>query len=132
MEPMSAEQKQKALFLQLVITFQQAAYQQMGKLPNPVTHKIERDLEQAMMSIDMLDMLKSRTKGNLPEDEARLLDHVLRELKLNFVDEREKDRQSQPPADAPAATASAQEAAADSPASVETPESSAPAESAEP
>jgi hypothetical protein len=93
MENLTPEQKQQALFLQLVLMFQQAAWHQMGKIPNPLTNKIERDIEQARFSIDMLDMLKARTKGNLTDDETRMLDHILRELKLNFVDELEKEKQ---------------------------------------
>jgi len=90
------EQKQQALFMQLVIMFQQAAWAHLGKVPNPMTNKIERDLEQARMSIDMLDMVKTRTKGNLSDDENRLLEHALRELKLNYVDEINKEQKENP------------------------------------
>jgi uncharacterized protein DUF1844 len=75
------------LFLALVQSFQAAAMQQMGKIVNPFTEKIERDLAQAKLSIDMLEMLKERTAGNLVREEARLLDHILTELRLNYVDE---------------------------------------------
>ncbi len=95
MDNLTPEQKQQALFVQLVLMFQQAAWQQLGKVPNPMTNKIERDLEQARMSIDMLDMLKSRTQGNLGGDETRMLDHVVRELKLNFLDELDKEKKEQ-------------------------------------
>jgi len=94
MDNAGVDQKNKALFFNLVITFQQAAFQHMGKIPNPITGKIEREIEQARMAIDMLDMLKARTKGNLADEETRMLDHVLRELKLNFVDELDKDKQA--------------------------------------
>jgi len=92
MENFTPEQKQQALFLQLVVMFQQAAWSHMGKLPNPVTQKIERDLEQARMSIDMLGMLQARTQGNLKDEETRMLEHILRELKLNYVDELDKEQ----------------------------------------
>jgi len=92
MENLTPEQKQQALFMQLVIMFQQAAWAHLGKVPNPVTEKIERDLEQARMSIDMLDMIKARTQGNRSDDESNLLDHALRELKLNYVDELDKEQ----------------------------------------
>jgi hypothetical protein len=94
MENITAEQKNTAMFLNLVITFQQAAYQHMGKIPNPITGTIEREIEQARMAIDMLDMLKTRTSGNLSPEETRMLDHVLRELKLNFVDELDRDKKA--------------------------------------
>ncbi len=92
MENFTPEQKQQALFMQLVLMFQQAAWSHLGKVPNPMTQKIERDLEQARMSIDMIDMLKTRTQGNLQDEEVQMLDHVLRELRLNYVDELDKDK----------------------------------------
>ena len=64
--------------------------QQMGKLINPVTGKIERDLEQAKLSIDMLGMLEAKTRGNLTENEQRLLSHALFELRMNYLDEVNK------------------------------------------
>ena len=85
-------QKDTALFMQLVMTFQAAAWQQMGKIKNPITDKIERSLDQARYSIDMLEMLKSKTKGNLSDDELKFVNHVLAELQLNFVDELNKDK----------------------------------------
>jgi hypothetical protein len=86
--------KETALFMQLVITFQTAAWQQMGKIKNPLTDKIERSLDQARYSIDMLDMLRSRTKGNLSEDESKFLNQVIGELQLNYVDEQRKDEKA--------------------------------------
>jgi hypothetical protein len=85
-------QKETALFMQLVMTFQAAAWQQMGKIKNPITDKIERSLDQARYSIDMLEMLKSKSKGNLSDDELKFVNHVLTELQLNFVDELNKDK----------------------------------------
>jgi hypothetical protein len=84
--------KDTALFMQLVMTFQAAAWQQMGKIKNPLTDKIERNLDQARYSIDMLEMLRSKTKGNLTDDELKFVNHVMTELQLNFVDELNKDK----------------------------------------
>jgi len=84
-----AEEKED-LFMQLVLMFQTAAMQQMGKVINPLTKKIEKDLAQAKFSIDMLGMVEEKTKGNLNEEEKKLLDHVLFELRMNYVDEVEK------------------------------------------
>ncbi|MDZ7339206.1 MAG: DUF1844 domain-containing protein [candidate division KSB1 bacterium] len=94
-EQFTREQMFDALFMNLVMMFHTAAMQHMGKLKNPLTDKIERDLLQAQMSIDMLDMLKAKTKGNLSDEETRFLDRVISELKLNYVDEAEKDRKTQ-------------------------------------
>jgi hypothetical protein len=89
--------RDELLFLHLVSMFQFAAMQQMGKLANPVTGKIERDLEQARLSIDMIEMLQAKTAGARTSDESELLDKVLFELRMNFVDER-KRAESEPPA----------------------------------
>ena len=80
------------LFLQLVMQNQQIAIMSMGKLKHPVTDKIERNLELAKISIDTLDMIKVKTKGNLSEYEGKFLDEVIRELKLNYVEEVNKDQ----------------------------------------
>ncbi|HKW51178.1 MAG TPA: DUF1844 domain-containing protein [Candidatus Eisenbacteria bacterium] len=91
----------KDLFLGLIHSFQAAAMQQMGKVPNPYTQKIERDLPQAKLSIDVLEMLQTRTSGNLVGEEARFLQHVLTELRLNYVAELEDDKKGKsgpPPA----------------------------------
>lgn len=89
---MEEKERNSQLFFSLVAMFQTAAMQQMGKLINPVTGKVERDLEQARFSIDILGMLQEKTKGNLTDEERRFLDHVLFELRLNYVDEVEKEK----------------------------------------
>ncbi len=85
-------QKGEAMFMQLVLTFQMAAWQQMGKIKSPLTDKIERDLRQAQFSIDMLEMIRSKTTGNLKENENQFLSKILSELQLNFVDEMNKEQ----------------------------------------
>jgi hypothetical protein len=90
------EQNSEFLFMQLILQNQQIAMMSMGKLKNPMTDKIERNMEYAKMSIDTLDMLLAKTKGNLSEYESRFLTEVIKELKLNYVDEINKDKQSAP------------------------------------
>ncbi|OGC79072.1 MAG: hypothetical protein A2145_06515 [candidate division Zixibacteria bacterium RBG_16_40_9] len=86
----------KDLFLQLIIMFQTAAYQQMGKIKNPLTDKIEKDLSQAQFSIDMLGMLADKTKNNLSEEEKKYLELALYELRMNYLDEVKKETESKP------------------------------------
>ena len=62
----------------------------MGKLKNPVTDKVERDLEQARQSIDMLEMIRDKTQNNLSSELSRALEQALTDLRLNFVDESNK------------------------------------------
>lgn len=91
---MTSADKNASLLFSLIMTFQAAAMQQMGKMKSPISDKIERDLQQAQLSIDIIGMLEEKTRGNLSEDETKFLKGVLQELKLNYVDEMTKEQQS--------------------------------------
>ena len=86
--------KESSLFVSLIISLQTAAMQQLGKLLNPLTGKMERDLAQARVTIDLLSALKNRTRGNLSPEEERIIDVSLTELQLNFVDEMKKEQEA--------------------------------------
>ena len=85
-----AEDKNTHMFLSLIYMFQMQTMVQMGKLANPMTQKIEQEMDAAQVTIDMLDMLKEKTKGNLSDEESKFLDQSLADLKLNFVEEKSK------------------------------------------
>ena len=82
--------REAALFLQLVLGLQQAAMMSLGKLMNPMSGKLERNLEGAKNTIDTLSAIESRTRGNLESDEQRVISQVLTDLRLNYVDEVKK------------------------------------------
>ena len=82
--------KEDQLFIHLVNTFVQSAWISLGKVKNPVTDKLERNLEQATYYIDLLGMLQTKMKGNLSEWEEQYIIHSLSELKLNFIDEQKE------------------------------------------
>ena len=82
--------KNDQLFLQLIYLFQSTAMQGMGKIKNPVTDKIEGNLEQASQAIDMLEMLQDKTKGNLSEELKKMMESILTNLRLNYVEEAGK------------------------------------------
>lgn len=79
--------KNDQLFASLLYLFHTSGMQGLGKLMNPVTQKTEKNLEHAKESIEMLEMLKQKTQGNLSADLSRLLDQFLSDLRLNYVDE---------------------------------------------
>lgn len=95
---MSSQQpsREAALFLHLILGLQQSAMMALGKLMNPLTRKVETNLEMARDTIDTLSALESRTKGNLEPDEARVLQQVLADLRLNYVAELKKAGAKQP------------------------------------
>ena len=79
------------MFASLVMMFNSQAMMAMGKLANPVTGKVERELQAAQFMIDLLEMIDERTKGNLTDDEARMLTTTLRDLRLNYVSEMNRN-----------------------------------------
>jgi len=78
-------------FFQLVLSLQAGAMQQMGKVASAISGKIERDLEIAGYSIDIINMLNTKMAGNLTKEESKFLELALYELRLNYVDEVKKD-----------------------------------------
>jgi hypothetical protein len=79
-------------FTSLVSFLATIALQHLGVIKNPLSKEVEKDLELAKYSIDMLDILKEKTKGNLTKDEENFLINTLADLKLSFV--RIKDGES--------------------------------------
>jgi hypothetical protein len=57
----------------------------LGNIPDPQTNQPTQNLPVAKQMIDMLGMLKDKTKGNLTEDEQGLLDSVLFNLRMQYV-----------------------------------------------
>ena len=89
---MSLESKltEQQLFDQLISSLVHSAWVYLGKIKNPMNDKLEKNVEQASVQIDMLDMLFKRMTGNMSEEEDKYLGHVIRELKMNFVEENNK------------------------------------------
>lgn len=86
--------RNEALFVQLLLTFQTAAYHQMGKIASPLTGKVERNLGQAQNSIDILGMIQEKTRGSLSESEQKMIDNILYELRMNFLEEQKKEKEA--------------------------------------
>ena len=57
----------------------------LGEVPNPYTNQKEEDIEAAKHTIDILNMLEEKTKGNLTREEEQLLGSVLYELRMKFM-----------------------------------------------
>ena len=81
---------EEQLFDQLISSLVHSAWVSLGKIKNPINDTLEKNLDQASIQIDMLDMLFKRMSGNLSENEEQYLGHIVRELKMNFVEEKNK------------------------------------------
>jgi len=82
-------EKNDQLFMQLLYMFHTSAMQGLGKMADP-TGKVNRNLEYVSQTIDLMEMLKDKTKGNISEDIEKVLEGMLSELRLNYIDEKAK------------------------------------------
>jgi len=73
-------------FTSLVLSLSSTAWIALGKIADPVTGKINMDLKGAKFSIDTLIMLRDKTKGNLTDDEQKLLNGVIADLQANYAE----------------------------------------------
>ncbi|HXK58562.1 MAG TPA: DUF1844 domain-containing protein [Acidobacteriota bacterium] len=78
-EPMSID------FSQFLFSMATSAFIHLGEVPDPMTGQQNEDLQAARQSIDILTILKEKTKGNLTFEEQRLLDQLLYELRMKFL-----------------------------------------------
>ena len=78
-------------FFNIVISLSQSAFVGLGKITNPHTGKVEKNLELARINIDILQMLKDKTKGNLTDKERELISDTLMNLQLNYAEEKKKE-----------------------------------------
>ena len=81
--------KNDQIFLQLIYMFHTSAMQGLGKVADP-TGQINRNLEYVSQTIDIMEMLLVKTKGNITEEIDKMLTQMISELKLNYVDEKNK------------------------------------------
>jgi|WetSurMetagenome_2_1015567.scaffolds.fasta_scaffold1150609_1 hypothetical protein len=91
-QPEAALNAEELSFLSLIYSLSQAAWSWLGKQNHPVSNKIEQDLAQAKSMIDMLRVLQQKTQGNLSAKEQDLLDNILSDLEICYVEESSKKK----------------------------------------
>lgn len=77
-------------FPTFVLSIASAAMMGLGLAPRPDSGKTEVDIEMARQNIDLLDMVREKTKNNLTPDEEKLLERVLFEVRSKFVEVSKK------------------------------------------
>lgn len=73
-------------FTTFVMGISTQALMQLGEIEDPVQRRIERDLPAAKQMIDLLGILRDKTKGNLDADEDELLANMLYDLRMRYVE----------------------------------------------
>jgi hypothetical protein len=91
-----APSRHDQVLFSLVMNLQMMAMSQLGKVQDPATGETGRNLEQAAATIDILEMLKAKCRTDTPDEILRVLDQVVMDLQLNYMDEvkkRDDDRE---------------------------------------
>ena len=83
-------------FSTFVISLSTQALAHLGEIPHPLDNQTTVDLGGAKQLIDILGILKDKTKGNLDESEGALLNHVLYDLRLKYVERARAQREAAP------------------------------------
>jgi hypothetical protein len=74
-------------FSSLIFSLSSTAFMHLGVLPDPNTGKTEKDLALAKQTIDLLGVLREKTRNNLEQDEENLFDHLLYDLRMAYIKE---------------------------------------------
>jgi hypothetical protein len=73
-------------FSTFIFSLATGAFIHLGLAPDPGTNQVQKDLPLAKQDIELLAMLKEKTKGNLSADEQKLFESLLAEVRLRFVE----------------------------------------------
>ena len=74
-------------FSSLIFSLSSAAFVNLGAIPDPNTGKVERNLSLVKQTIDLLGLLREKTRNNLSPEEETLFDHLLYDLRMAYVRE---------------------------------------------
>lgn len=89
-DKLNSEQQDQLLMMMLIQQYQQIAMMGLGKVKNPGTEKVERDLKSARFAIDTLNAIQKFTDGNLSTELKDYLSQTLTNLRLNYADEKKR------------------------------------------
>lgn len=79
------QEKMEASFSVLIMSVASSAIMAMGLAPDPQSGKTSKDKELARFNIDLLLVLRDKTKGNLSSDESQFLENLISDLQLKYV-----------------------------------------------
>jgi hypothetical protein len=89
-EPRSPYDDESPGFETLVSYLSTTAMFQLGLIPGPSGEHIPADMPNAKRTVDLLEVLQKKTQGNLTVSESRLLEDVLYELRMTFVEAQKR------------------------------------------
>jgi len=72
-------------FSSFILSLSSSTLLHLGEIADPQSGEKKKDMALAKQSIDIISLLKNKTKGNLTQEEEKLLDHLLYDLRMRFV-----------------------------------------------
>lgn len=72
-------------FSMFILSLSSSALMHLGVIENPMTKQMEKNTAMAKHTIDIVEMFSEKTKGNLTEDEQRLVTDILHDLRMRYV-----------------------------------------------
>ena len=86
--------EKELLFIQFISGLYTSTMQTLGKIMNPITGKIDKNLDAAQSTIELVRMLKEKTKGNLSKRESDTINNALANMQMNYADELKRQDES--------------------------------------
>jgi len=77
-------------FSSFILSLSSSALFHFGELPDPITNKKQKNITLAKQTIDILGLLEKKTRGNLEKEEATLLENLLYDLRMRYINESKK------------------------------------------
>jgi hypothetical protein len=74
-------------FASFIISLSSSAFVHLGDMPDPVTGETAKNLPLAKQTIDLMGLIREKTRNNLQEEEEKLFDHLLYDLRMRYVKE---------------------------------------------
>ncbi len=84
--------EEKLSFSDFITSLAHTVYTQLGLIENPFTKAKEKDLKSAKDTIDLINMLQEKTKNNLTEEEKKLMDETLYDIRMKYLYEMDQEK----------------------------------------
>ena len=72
-------------FTHFIFSLSTSVFIQLGEIEDPFTQKLVKNLPLAKQTIDLIGMLKEKTKGNLTSEEEKVTEYILYDLRMKYV-----------------------------------------------
>ncbi len=73
-------------FSAFIISLSTQALMHLGEIPNPLSGEVEKEISVAKQMIDIIGLLQDKTRGNLDQGESKLIEDILFDLRMRYVE----------------------------------------------